>query len=330
MNESVIDTPGPSRITAEETVEVINGPSMVPNNKRKASRSRSAAPVSGDEDPISSSSRTTRLRKNTRGTTAVVNTLEQNETEDNSHLDRDYSSGSEYETPRRKRRRSTTTSSPTSKRGRPRKVPVEAVSEADTEPGQELDPTTVTMADICQDTGQGRVSSKAAIIQRNHLAWKASNKEKRERMRAIMEAKKYGRKEAELDDVPPAPTQQVEEAPPGDSNTQAPAEVAESVVDGDDNGDEFNYRQTLETNRFSVKVRIGPNGETIIDEESLHVDRVDNDESTEHYQHVEESDQTKFTNSSTYTKKLRGQRWSAEETELFFHVGACLNSSLRY
>ena len=129
-------------------------------------------------------------------------------------------------------------------------------------------------------------------------------------MRAIMEAKKYGRKDAEAEEAPPASAATETEAPP-ESGTPAPAEeeLAEET-----NGDGFNYRQALETNRFAVKVRIGPNGETIVDEESLHVDRTENDENTEQYQHVEESDQTKFTNSTTYTKKLHGARWSAEET----------------
>jgi hypothetical protein len=74
-------------------------------------------------------------------------------------------------------------------------------------------------------------------------------------------------------------------------------------------------------------VRIGPNGETIIDEESLYVDR-DNEEHMEDYTHVEESDTSKFVNSATYGKKYRGSRWSAEETELFFDVSPPLCPSI--
>ncbi len=61
------------------------------------------------------------------------------------------------------------------------------------DPGEELDPTVVTMAALCDDTGQGRVSSKAAEILSNHAAWRTRNKEKRARMRTLMELKKYGR-----------------------------------------------------------------------------------------------------------------------------------------
>ena len=48
--------------------------------------------------------------------------------------------------------------------------------------------------------------------------------------------------------------------------------------------------------------------------------RHENEDETENYQHVEESDQTKFVNSATYGKKVRGSRWSAEETEEFYDV----------
>lgn len=85
----------------------------------------------------------------------------------------------------------------------------------------------------------------------------------------------------------------------------------------DDTGHGFDYSQNMATSRYNVQVRIGPNGETIIDEESLVVDRADADE-TENYTHVIESDHTKFVNSGTYGKRYRGSRWSVEETELFY------------
>lgn len=229
-------------------------------------------------------------------------------------------SGTESEGRPKQRRRSTASStSATRARSRTSSAPV---YDEDSAPGPDLDPTTVTMADICQDTGQGRISSKAAIIQRNHLAWKAANKEKRERMRTVMEAKKLGREEPEADDIPAV---KEPETDPLDSASVASAEINDPPdEDGNDNG--FDYQQALGTNRFSARVRIGPNGETIIDEESLQVDRAE-EINTANYQHIEESDQTKFTNSASYGRKLRGSRWSAEETDLFFHVSKCKASA---
>ncbi|KAF8973651.1 hypothetical protein BDZ97DRAFT_1912126 [Flammula alnicola] len=187
-------------------------------------------------------------------------------------------------------RQSRASSRASSSTPRPRKrAPSPPPYDPDADPGEDIDPTTVTMAALCSDTGQGRVSRKAAEILSNHAAWKIKNREKRARMKSIMEAKKYGREEDDL----------------------------ENNQEVDDTGNDFDYSQGLTTSRYNVQVRIGPNGETVIDEESLVVDRVEND-GTENYTHVIESDHTKFVNSGTYGKRYRGSRWSAEETELFY------------
>jgi transcription factor TFIIIB component B'' len=220
------------------------------------------------------------------------------------------------ESPRSKQRRMRASSSTP----RPRKrVPSPLPYDPDADPGEDIDPTSVTMAALCTDTGQGRVSRKAAEILTNHAAWKAKNKEKRAHMRTLMELKKYGREEAESehDQDGDAQAQPVEDATstsiPGTSNAPASAPVL------DDTGNGFDYSQGLATSRYNVQVRIGPNGETVIDEESLVVDRVEND-GTDDYTHIIESDHTKFVNSGTYGRRYRGSRWSAEETELFYDV----------
>ena len=201
---------------------------------------------------------------------------------------------------------------------RPRKrVPSPLPYDPNGDPGEDIDPTSVTMATLCTDTGQGRVSRKAAEILANHAAWKAKNKEKRAHMRNLMELRKYGREEGSEHDQDGAQAQPVEDATstsnPGTSNVPATSPVL------DDTGNGFDYSQGLATSRYNVQVRIGPNGETVIDEESLVVDRVEND-GTDDYTHVIESDHTKFVNSGTYGKRYRSSRWSAEETERFFDV----------
>lgn len=178
------------------------------------------------------------------------------------------------------------------------------------------------MAALCEDTGQGRVSSKAAQILDNHLAWKKSNKEKRARMRIRMEAKKYGRDEDGDTAQANRPHGELEQtsapdATPGPPSIQPVSGNASTV--GDTSGQGFDYSQDVSTSRYNVQVRIGPNGETIVDEESLFVDRNAEEDTTE-YTHVEESDVTKFINSATYSKRFRGSRWSAGETELFYDV----------
>lgn len=243
-----------------------------------------------------------------------------------------------------RRRRSTTASAdvvegeeredqPYRKRSRRSRAPSLPPYNPDADPGEEIDPTAVTMAELCEDTGRGRVSSKAAQIMDNHAAWRQANREKRVRQRTIAEAKKYGRNLEEEENASGAadPSNENTGANGGETDLPSTAESSAAgpsveVVDGEterQKGDDFDYTQAMSTSRYNVQVRIGPNGETIIDETSLFVDRQEEDE-TANYTHIEESDTTKFVNSSTYSKKLRGSRWSAEETELFYDVRALL------
>ncbi|KAG0707501.1 hypothetical protein DFH29DRAFT_796576 [Suillus ampliporus] len=179
------------------------------------------------------------------------------------------------------------------------------------------------MAALCEDTGWGRVSSKASQIVDNHLAWKKTNREKRVRMRASMEARKYGRNED--DTAQPSQSSSAPEQSTVTNVATASAEPSSVPINGgqregavrDASGSGFDYSQDVATSRYNVQIRIGPNGETIIDEESLFVDRNPGDETAD-YTHVEESDVSKFVNSGTYGRRFRGSRWSAEETELFY------------
>ncbi|KAI0347757.1 hypothetical protein BDW22DRAFT_1349827 [Trametopsis cervina] len=224
---------------------------------------------------------------------------------------------------KRRKRLSTSSTTPRKRRSRAPSVPP---YDPGADPGEELDPTAVTMAELCDDTGRGRVSTKAMQIMTSHAAWRTSNREKRARMRSIMEAKKYGRNAEDEENVQSQqnnsaePTADVEESsnqPIAGPSASRPQSVEAEAADEGDKGDDYDYTQAMSTSRYNVQVRIGPNGETIIDEASLLVDRQEEDD-TANYTHVEESDTSKFVNSMSYSKKLRGSRWSAEETELFF------------
>ncbi|KAI6120578.1 hypothetical protein EDD16DRAFT_1574388 [Pisolithus croceorrhizus] len=222
---------------------------------------------------------------------------------------------STQKTPQRPRSRSGSSTSKKPRKARPLATPTFG---AEADAGEDLDPTSVTMAALCEDTGQGRVSSKGAQILQNHQAWKRSNREKRAKMRVIMEAKKYGRGE-DADTTQENGVREVHSEEGSTRNTTPGLRTGTTPVSAteDTSGSGFDYSQNVSTSRYNVQVRIGPNGETIIDEESLFVDR-NAEEETANYTHVEESDVTKFVNSGTYAKRFRGSRWSAEETELFY------------
>jgi transcription factor TFIIIB component B'' len=222
---------------------------------------------------------------------------------------------------------------PAARRGRKR-APSPPPFDAHADPGEEPDPTRVAMADLVEDSGRGRVSARGAEIVSNHAAWKAASKVRRAALRAKVEAKKYGRAEDEdaaLQEKDEVGVVKEGTAPPADEDVLPNPDMADEdaatpepplAEDDDAPADEnaFDYAQRVNTSRFTVQVRIGPNGETVVDEQSLFVDRGEGEDDTAGYTHVEESDLTKFVNSASHSKKPTGSRWSAEETELFFDV----------
>ncbi|KAF5388464.1 hypothetical protein D9757_004622 [Collybiopsis confluens] len=208
---------------------------------------------------------------------------------------------------------------PRKRRARKQSSPSFAPFDPSANPGEPLDPTSTTMASLCDDTGQGRVSSKAQEVQSNHAVWKTSNRERIAKMKAIAERKKYGLPEEEEGDNAAASALAPAFSSAASAEYSIPDVQASMSVDGNADQESFDYSQNLAASRFHVQVRIGANNETIIDEESLFVDRPgDAEDDTRGYTHVIETDRSKFTNSSTYGTKLRGSRWSKEETELFY------------
>ncbi|KAF7311107.1 HTH myb-type domain-containing protein [Mycena chlorophos] len=274
-----------------EDAEVTEGESSAPTRKRSTrKKTQAAVDIPSDVNELQSDASPKRPRKR-KVVRPIVRDSDEEEEEEEVQSD----------------------SAP--KQSRRKKKPKLPAFDPDADPGEDLDPTVVTMAELCEDSGQGRVSSKAMEIQRNHLAWKQQNKERRARMKVIAERKKYGRPEDPDDEEPAAaaPAAPVDDQPGQDEVVVGPSEP----VISEESGNEFDYSKDLTTSRFNVQVRIGPNGETIIDEDSLAVDRTE-EVDTSNYVHVVESDNTKFVNSASYTKKCRGSRWSAEETELFY------------
>jgi transcription factor TFIIIB component B'' len=211
--------------------------------------------------------------------------------------------------PKRRKVSSTSSAAPRKKRKTP---PPPYDPSAD--PGEELDPTTITMSVLCDDMGRGRVSQRAMEIQNNHLAWKANQRAKRLEQREKMERKKRGEKE-ELQDGDSAATaaQSALSTALAQQDNDSP-----NVTDRDDDGDGTGFDYT-QGSKYSVQIRIGANGKMILDEDSLTVERAEQHD-TEAHATVIESDRTRFTNSGSYSKRPRGSRWSEEETDRFFDV----------
>lgn len=189
-------------------------------------------------------------------------------------------------TPKKKRRKKTT------------------VEDAES-PAEPIDPTQITMRAICDDLGAGRKSSRWESSQ--SLYGEARKRAKEERARHILETEQHeretGRSSKKGGLKPPLPKE------PSRGN-------------GEHNGDqrdEFSYDETLKTSHYAPQVRIGANGEIVLDVDSLQVDRSADPDLIEEYSHIEENDHSKFTNSSSWSKR-RLVRWGKDDTALFYDV----------
>ena len=179
-----------------------------------------------------------------------------------------------------------------------------------------IDPTQIRMSAICDDPGSGRVSSRWESSQIQYAD--ARRRAKEERARALAEADEEERETGRTGAKKGAPKPVL---PGGEDTANAAGE--ESVMENTgQNPDDFTYTETLKTSHYAPQVRIGANGEVVLDMDSLQVDRAADPElGEEPYSHIEESDQSKFTNNSSWSKR-RVVRWGKEDTALFYGVWA--------
>ncbi|KWU47432.1 hypothetical protein RHOSPDRAFT_30857 [Rhodotorula sp. JG-1b] len=81
----------------------------------------------------------------------------------------------------------------------------------------------------------------------------------------------------------------------------------------EDEEDDAGFQET----EWAPQMRI-VDGQLVLDESSLQVERGGNTQQIINREVVEESAQDRFVNSSTYSKRKGGARWSKEETEMFY------------
>ncbi|CAE6441789.1 unnamed protein product [Rhizoctonia solani] len=207
------------------------------------------------------------------------------------------------------------------------KEAAKAVEDEDVEP---LDPTTATMASLCDsDITTGRLSSK--YLEKG-IAYVKHVEERRQRIMERTTERLKKLRQSGLDvDQPPVPLVKKPEptpAPPGpevdeDGNPIAgPStrrELGASLSPSPEREPGPPEETFIET-AAAPQIRF-VNGEMILDEESQFYDRAGaaaQDE--ESMVVVDEADSTRFSNSNSFMKKAgsRGSRWTADETELFY------------
>ncbi|KIJ27174.1 hypothetical protein M422DRAFT_122619, partial [Sphaerobolus stellatus SS14] len=161
------------------------------------------------------------------------------------------------------------------------------------------------MSTICDDLETGRISSRWESSQLLHA--EAKKRAREERAKALAEAdeeeRETGRSTGRRYPKPVLPV--------------AKHDGGETTIDNNgQNEEEFTYDETLKASQYAPQVRIGANGEVVLDIDSLQVDRAA-DDNAEEYSHVEETDQSRFTNSNSWSKR-RVVRWSKDDTALFY------------
>ena len=189
-----------------------------------------------------------------------------------------------------------------------------------------VDETTMTMKDLCNGMGQGRVSGRflEVFIESNE-----ATKQKRGdnlRLKELTRRKELG---LPMDDdeanalsargrraaaLPQIPSREQD-------NADAPNDLQGRNVEGDEEDED--YAGVAVTAR-APKVRYDANGNLVLDETALQFDRqaeADEEQAARGPMEViVETDRGRFTNHASYARKPRVDRWSKDETEQFYMV----------
>lgn len=196
--------------------------------------------------------------------------------------------------------------------------------------GPPIDPSAMTMAEIARRPGQGRVSNRGLEIQR-------MLKEQREKAAAAEAAADsaaivVANGNAAVATNPEAqPSQPAEGSSSGDAFSRimgtynAAAAQAKDTTRSEDGEDEDGLGGGFTAAAGGPRVRMGADGQLVIDEESTVIDehrQAQEELFSGNVEYVEEDDRTRFVNSMTHSRKGRGSKWSAEEDEMFFEVSS--------
>lgn len=200
------------------------------------------------------------------------------------------------------------------------------------EEGDPIDETTVTMMDLCNGMGQGRVSGRflETFVKSN-----TDTRRKREdnaKLREITRRKELGLPLDDEDDnivterngqeSNPADLPAEGQSPSHQDNEESQASADRPANEAVEEDDE--YGGVTNTSMRAPKVRYDQNGNLVLDETALEYDRQAEADAElaarGPMEVVIETDRDKFTNFASYAKKPRPDRWSKEETETFYLV----------
>lgn len=234
---------------------------------------------------------------------------------------------------------------PTRKRTALELLPEEQIPLDDDGEPMELNPDSVTMAELCMDMGVGRPSTRTEESVIKAVEWKQKQRLVRQQARERQKERvRLSRKTDESVEQPLSndadgavnagggEREGSQAAPEDEVSVSAATERLQAAESSNDVVAQAQTEQaadadviigSLRTNRYAAQVRLDENGDIIMDDLSLTVDRHEAARAEAggvEYELVEEAEKDRFVNSLTWSKKLTGQRWSREETDLFYHV----------
>lgn len=189
--------------------------------------------------------------------------------------------------------------------------------------GPPIDPSAMTMAEIARRPGQGRVSTRGLEIQR-------MLREQKEKAAAAGTAA-AGAAPSAANGEQPAQASQPAESASGDAFSRimgtynaAAAQAKDSTrSERSEDDDEDGLGGGFTAAAGGPRVRMGADGQLVIDEESTVIDehrQAQEELFSGNVEYVEEDDRTRFVNSMTHSRKGRGSKWSAEEDDMFFEA----------
>lgn len=189
------------------------------------------------------------------------------------------------------------------------------------EEGHPLDETTMSMKDLCNGAGQGRVSSRFLETFIKAEKSKEERKEGNTRLRELTRRKELGLPMDEEEEF-----EMSTRARRGRSSREALPQTQTSNDDADADmqldEDEDDYAGVAKAMTRAPKVRLDASGEFVLDETEMEYDRQKEAEAElaakGPLEVVIETDRDKFTNFASHSRKPRTDRWSPEETEQFY------------
>jgi transcription factor TFIIIB component B'' len=188
---------------------------------------------------------------------------------------------------------------------------------------REHDPTSTTMSDLTTDLPIGKATADRVSKIKKMAESRKRDREARFKIKEMDKLISFGktveRIEREKEGERERERIENELAQGIDMDEDYIATAFGAATATDDEDDEIGF-SGLKDSAMVPQVRMDASGNIVIDDLNMEVDRGGAGANDEEYEVVVERESDRFVNSSTHSKKIRGSKWTADETAVFYHV----------